>query len=345
MSSSLFRKAVTALLTASMLAGMTSIPAFASSRTQIESVEISISYDLASGMEKTDIDVDSESEGVDSVSVSSVTNAEYGKKPKATIRVKADSDYSFSGLTKSSVTMTGDTCTVTKVKANVSTMTVTVTLPKIGSTSETALEIDDVSWGDDEDGEVDWEASDDADKYEVKLMRGSSSKETVTTTNTKYNFRSEIRKYGEGTYTVKVRAVAGTYKGDWTESDEWEVDEDTLDDLGGSISGSSSSSSDYYTGPGASSSSSSGAWLRDSTGWWYCNADRSYTTNNWQQINGKWYYFNQYGYMQTGWLQSPYSQKWYWLDPTYGYMVTSSWVDNGKYYVDANGVWTGQTNY
>ena len=32
-----------------------------------------------------------------------------------------------------------------------------------------------------------------------------------------------------------------------------------------------------------------GAWLHDSNGWWYRNDDRSYTTNNWQKINGAWY--------------------------------------------------------
>jgi glucan-binding YG repeat protein len=336
------RKAVTALLAASMLAGMTSIPAFASTKEKIDSVDFSISYDLSSGMDKSDIDVDCSTDGVDSITVTAVTNTEYGKKPKATIRLKADSDYTFSGISKSNVKASGDECSITKTKASTSTLTVTVTLPKIGSTSDTALDISDVTWSDDDNGEVEWESADDADKYEVKLMRGSSSKETVTTTNTKYNFRSEIRQNGKGTYTVKVRAIAGTYKGDWTESDEWEIDSDELDSLGGAIS-SSSSSSGSTSGPGVNSSSSSGAWLRDSTGWWYCNADRSYTTNNWQQIDGNWYYFNQYGYMRTGWLQSPYSQKWYWLDPNNGRMITSSWVDNGKYYVDSNGVWNGQT--
>ena len=35
-----------------------------------------------------------------------------------------------------------------------------------------------------------------------------------------------------------------------------------------------------------------GAWLRDANGIWYINRDRSYTTNNWQQINGYWYFFD-----------------------------------------------------
>ena len=41
---------------------------------------------------------------------------------------------------------------------------------------------------------------------------------------------------------------------------------------------------------GSSSSSYKGAWLRDSVGWWYCNADKSYTVNNWQYIDDRWYF-------------------------------------------------------
>ena len=184
----------------------------------------------------------------------------------------------------------------------------------------------------------------------MKLLRGSSTKENVTTTATSYNFRSAIRANGTGTYRVKVRAVAGSYKGDWYESDDFEVDSDMLSDLGGKSSGSSS-----YSGGSSSSSnptsggSDGGAWLRDTNGWWYCNANRSYTTNNWQQINGYWYFFDEYGYLKTGWLKSPFSNKWYYLNPSgspdvLGRMLTNQWVDNGKYYVNADGIWDGQTH-
>ena len=197
---------------------------------------------------------------------------------------------------------------------------------------------------------MEWEQADDAEKYEVKLLRGSSTKENVTTTATSYNFRSAIRANGTGTYRVKIRAVAGTYKGDWYESDDFEVDSDMLSDLGGKSSGSSS-----YSGGSSSSSnptsggSDGGAWLRDTNGWWYCNANRSYTTNNWQQINGYWYFFDEYGYLKTGWLKSPFSNKWYYLNPSgspdvLGRMLTNQWVDNGKYYVNADGIWDGQTH-
>ena len=38
-------------------------------------------------------------------------------------------------------------------------------------------------------------------------------------------------------------------------------------------------------------------WKQDSTGWWYQNADGSYPKSTWQLIDGKYYYFNEAGYM------------------------------------------------
>ena len=46
----------------------------------------------------------------------------------------------------------------------------------------------------------------------------------------------------------------------------------------------------------------SGQWIQDAaTGrWWYRHSDGSYTTNNWEFINGEWYYFDSEGWMVTG---------------------------------------------
>lgn len=38
-------------------------------------------------------------------------------------------------------------------------------------------------------------------------------------------------------------------------------------------------------------------WKQDNTGWWYQNMDGSYPKSTWQQIDGKYYYFNELGYM------------------------------------------------
>lgn len=54
-----------------------------------------------------------------------------------------------------------------------------------------------------------------------------------------------------------------------------------------------------------------GSWQKDNTGWWYRNADGSYPTDKWEEINSKWYHFNTSGYMETGWITT--GDLWYHL--------------------------------
>lgn len=331
-------KGIAALvLTAVMLAAMT-VTAFAASYDDpISSISVNIDYELSSGMTTNDIDVSCDTDGVDSVTVSSVANTTYGKRPTVTLKIKADtgSGYYFSKddaaelKREGAFSLGGDVEYKSSKRVSNSQVQLVVRLPKIGGGDGEGLEVDNISWQD-ETGVVEWDAADEATKYSVKLMKGSSTKTTVSTENTYYDFSSLIRQYGTGTYTVKVKAFSGNYSGEWEETEEFEVTDENL----GAVNGG------YRGGGSSSSSSSGGAWLRDSNGWWYCNADHSYTTNNWQQIDGYWYYFNGYGYMVTGWLQSPSSGLWYYLseDPaTLGRMVTNQYV--GGYYVDSNGVW------
>ena len=53
----------------------------------------------------------------------------------------------------------------------------------------------------------------------------------------------------------------------------------------------------------------------------------------------EWYYFNEQGYMMTGWILD--GGRWYYMneisDGTKGAMMASTWI--GEYYVDENGVW------
>lgn len=58
-----------------------------------------------------------------------------------------------------------------------------------------------------------------------------------------------------------------------------------------------------------------GEWKQDDIGWWYQNDDGSYTTDTWQNIEGKNYLFDANGYMRTGWIHTV-SGKWYYLNPT-----------------------------
>ena len=80
-----------------------------------------------------------------------------------------------------------------------------------------------------------------------------------------------------------------------------------------------------------------GEWRKDSIGWWYKRYDGSYPANEWEKIDNKWYWFNDQGYMHTGWLsQNGYK---YYLQPktsktgnSYGQMVTGWKAIKGKKY-------------
>lgn len=40
-----------------------------------------------------------------------------------------------------------------------------------------------------------------------------------------------------------------------------------------------------------------GEWVKSGHRWWYRHPDGSYTTNGWEQIDGKWYWFDSEGWM------------------------------------------------
>lgn len=104
----------------------------------------------------------------------------------------------------------------------------------------------------------------------------------------------------------------------------------------------------------ATASANGGSWQRDSVGRWYKNSDGSYPKNQWQQIDGKWYYFDGRGYIihskweyinghwyyfntsghmtENTWKMI--GDKWYYFD-TKGHMLSNQWV--GDYYVGKDG--------
>lgn len=92
-------------------------------------------------------------------------------------------------------------------------------------------------------------------------------------------------------------------------------------------------------------------WIQSGKRWWYRHEDGSYTSNDFETIGGKTYYFDAEGWMITGWKQL--GEDWYYFDAS-GAMVTGAWVGNyyldedgvmatdtwiGNYYVDASGKW------
>ncbi len=257
-----------------------------------------------------------------------------------TIKVAADSGYGFSSNFKAShVNIYGDysSSDVTGVSRTSSVLTIrmdTDAEDSSGSSVSGDLEVSDPDWNE-TTGRASWDG--DAKKYEVRLYRGTKLIKSDTTTKTYYSFAQFFTQ--SGNYTFKVRAVrSDSVKGDWTESGELSLTTSEAADIKNAYSTGTGAAGVSGNGQSAGSptgSSPKGAWLKDQTGWWYCNADRSYTVNNWQYIDNYWYYFDGAGYMVTGWV------KWkdlYYCLGTNGNMLTGVWTPDG-YYVDANGVW------
>jgi len=81
-----------------------------------------------------------------------------------------------------------------------------------------------------------------------------------------------------------------------------------------------------------------GRWIQDTTGWWFQYNDKNYPKDGWAKIRygGKdeWYYFDQNGYMVTGWVVL--NGNWYYLstasDGTIGIMLTGWQIIDGKRY-------------
>lgn len=304
-------------------------PVMASSRTEIDSVSLDIESSIEAGDSYGRVDAACDTSGC-YVDDTEITNRpkngwDDNDKPKIKVTLEAEDDYYFSsGLSKDDVDLSGADGRVTSVTRKSSTLMVYITLDSIdGDSSDYDLDVYDLEW-DESDGWASWQDSQDARKYEVRLYRdGSSVTSVLTTSDTSYDFSGDITKRGD--YTFKVRAVYNSSeKGSWEESDSWYVSSNEAEDISKGKRQSGSSGQNY-----------SGAWLQDGIGWWYCNADKSYTKNNWQYINDRWYFFNTAGYMVTGWV--PWNGKWYYCG-TDGAMLYSTTTPDG-YYVGPDGVW------
>ena len=74
-------------------------------------------------------------------------------------------------------------------------------------------------------------------------------------------------------------------------------------------------------------------WNHNATGWWYCYdyANYKWYANEWKQIDGEWYYFNENGYaLENQWTL--WKNVWFYLDENCK-MVHNKWLQiDGKWY-------------
>ena len=79
-----------------------------------------------------------------------------------------------------------------------------------------------------------------------------------------------------------------------------------------------------------------GAWVMDSVGWWYRNADGTYPTNTSMVIDGRTYRFDGRGYMRTGWVMD--GGAWYYHDASGAQLTGWQMVRGTWYYLGDNGL-------
>ena len=72
--------------------------------------------------------------------------------------------------------------------------------------------------------------------------------------------------------------------------------------------------------------------------WWYADTPQSIVAGRWAYINGRWYVFDQKGFMIRGWFKQ--GEDWYYMNPADGAMLSEQWVDvDGKsYYLTQSGL-------
>ena len=173
--------------------------------------------------------------------------------------------------------------------------------------------------------------------------------DTVRTKGTKLECRGRMDRAGEYTFEVRARAKSGSslfIHSDWSDRSDSYV----VDDAQAEKNKELRQQTELYipqgaSGPGdavgaerpAENQTDTGrkiGWNQDNVGWWWLDTDGTYPVNQWRYIDNVWYFFDQTGYMKTGWIS--WNGAWYYCDAS-GAMLTNTTTPDG-YYVDGNGV-------
>ena len=159
----------------------------------------------------------------------------------------------------------------------------------------------------------------------------------------------DIRQFPAGTYILEMSGEAGsprdhsidnrkrvfkaikevTFGNPSTNSNTNTTTQSGSNSSSSSTSTSSSSGNYSNTDTTMTTHQSKSTWMYSNGRWWYKHEDGTYTTNDWEKINGVWYRFDNSGWMQTGWIKD--NGTWYYLDGS-GAMKTGWVKDNGSWY-------------
>ncbi|MGL5434632.1 MAG: cell wall-binding protein [Lachnospiraceae bacterium] len=314
---SYIKRAMSTMLILALLMSLTALPAFAASRKKINSISINITANIKPetkyGDEEVDIDVKSGKCSFDYYEIENV-GFEWMEDdvPELTLYFAADEGYYFALGKASSIKMTGATYVSASKQDSSETLVMKV---KLSSLAETVGDDTEVTLH--TSGYAVWSEARGAGSYELRLYRNGVGvgASYLTTTDTHYDFRSMMNR--TGSYSVKVRPVnklVTDNKGTWTESAVITLDQDMVNAI---KNGEAGGMPVYITGD----------WVKDDNGWWYRHSDDSYTSNNWEEIDSKWFFFDETGYMQTGWID--WNDQKYYCSETNGAMLRNTTTPDG----------------
>ncbi len=174
-----------------------------------------------------------------------------------------------------------------------------------------------------------WDFAGNCTSFETALYRNNELVKVVQADKTSYDFSSALNEES-GNYTFQVRSAFQDQYSQW--SDMSDLYFSRLDEP--SHIHNSGVRAARYEGPAPGISE--GTWESDGEGQWrYIHKEGCYTTNGWEYIDTRWYFFNYMGYRHCGWLN--WNGASYYLDRN-GAMVTGRKLIDGKVYVfDVNG--------
>lgn len=311
------------ILAAGLLMGLITMPAYAASRKKISSVAVVVKSEILPetkyGDEEIEVEVRSGRCTFDYYDIDNI-GFEWVEDdvPEITIYLRADDGYYFSLTTASAVKLTGATYVKASKQDSSETLVLKVKLPSlaesVGDQGEVTLTAGGIALWDEVRG---------AGSYEVRLYRnGTGIGATILTTeNIYYDFSSMITRAGN--YHVRVRPVNKVKqenKGEWAQSSVIELTKEQVDAI--------------RNGTADKSVPVRGEWIHDGVAWWYKHQDGTYTKNNWELIKEDWYFFDENGYMKTGWIE--WEGKRYYCDQTTGAMLKNTTTPDG-YILDHNG--------
>lgn len=280
-------RCILAAMAAGLLTASLTVTAFGATKKGIPTITLNIEAEIFPGdtLNPDSVEITPKSDNYyvgDQEFTNSVFVWDTTDVPEMKITLYAAEGYRFTLKDAKNVKLTGSGAKYKGAgkKDNWETLELTVTLKSL---SESLGELEGAKWS--STGMAAWNASMGAGGYEVKLYRnGSSVGTSKVTSNAYYDFSSIMTR--PASYSFKVRAVNAannTIKSDWMDSDTVNIDENQA----------------ALFRAGATSF----GWKQDEAGWWYQNQDGSFTKSNWQVIDEKWYFFDEIGYMRTGWIE------------------------------------------